>query len=198
MQFAQEIIDNLEKRSRLYKILSLWRSRMRQRSCSRSVGYAQSHLTTFKLKTILLICLIGFTSLLVRQTLQVQHSCNPMIHWFRELPTECQVAVKTNFDGFDNFSYPRKEEIKTPKQTNKKQTTNDLPDTTKTESKNQIVKVVEKTAVSAVEIAKDNPIPTSIATGALVSAGVMLVTAIPPLAVIAGLITGLAVWLNIK
>jgi hypothetical protein len=91
MQFAQEIIDNLEKRSR-------------------SVGIAQSHLTTFKLKTILLICLISFTSLLVRQTLQVQHSCNPMIHWSGKLPTECQVAVKTNFDSFDNFSYPRKQE----------------------------------------------------------------------------------------
>ena len=80
MQFAQEIIKNPEMRSRLYEKFNSWRS----------------HLTTSKLKTILLVSLISFTSLLVRQTLQVQHSCNPMIHWSGNLPAECQVAVTTN------------------------------------------------------------------------------------------------------
>ena len=89
MQFAQEIINNPEMRS---------------------------HPTTSKFKIILLVCLISFTSLLVRQTLQVQHSCNPMIHWSGELPAECQVAVKTDFDSFDDFSYPRRQELETSKQ----------------------------------------------------------------------------------
>ena len=73
-------------------------------------------LTVSKIKIILLVCLISFTSLLVRQTLQVQHSCNPMIHWSGEFPAECQVAVNTNSDSFDDFSYPRQQELKTPRQ----------------------------------------------------------------------------------
>lgn len=64
----------------------------------------QLHLTVSKLKTILLVCLISFTSLLVRQTLQVQHSCNPMIHWSGDLPAECKVVAKNDFDSFDEFS----------------------------------------------------------------------------------------------
>ena len=65
------------------------------------------NLTISKLKTILLVCLISFTSLLVRQTLQIQHSCNPMIHWSGELPAECKVAVENDFDSFDIFSSTR-------------------------------------------------------------------------------------------
>lgn len=100
MQNYQQVTENLEMRSRLYERFDLLRSR----------------LTTSKFKTILLVSLIGFTSLLVRQTLQVQHSCNPMIHWSGELPAECQVAVNNNSDSFDDFSYPRQQELKTPKQ----------------------------------------------------------------------------------
>ena len=96
MQNYQQVIENLEMRSRLYEKFNSMRSR----------------LTTSKPKTILLVSLISFTSLLVRQTLQVQHSCNPMIHWSGELPAECQVAVNTNSDSFDDFSYPRQQELK--------------------------------------------------------------------------------------
>ena len=41
-----------------------------------------------------------------------------MIHWSGELPAECQVAVNTNSDSFDDFSYPRQQELETPKQPN--------------------------------------------------------------------------------
>lgn len=100
MQISKQIINNPEMRSHLSEAFSSLRSR----------------LTSSKLKTILLVSVISFTSLLVRQTLQVQHSCNPMIHWSGELPAECQVAVNTNSDSFDDFSYPRQQELKTPKQ----------------------------------------------------------------------------------
>lgn len=89
MQITKEIINNPERRS---------------------------HLTTSKLKTILLVSLISFTTLLVRQTLQLQHSCNPMINYSGKLPAECQIAAKTSLNNFDNLSYPEKEELKTPKQ----------------------------------------------------------------------------------
>ncbi|AVH68450.1 hypothetical protein [Nostoc sp. 'Peltigera membranacea cyanobiont' N6] len=40
-------------------------------------------------QAIMLVCLLTWTSLLATTTLQVQHSCNPMIHWSGELPKEC-------------------------------------------------------------------------------------------------------------
>jgi len=89
MQITKQIINNLKMRSQLI---------------------------TFKLKTILLICLISFTSVLVRQTLQVQHSCNPMINWSGDLPAECQIAIKTSFENFDDFSSQPKKELKISKQ----------------------------------------------------------------------------------
>ena len=100
MQNYQQVTKNSEMRSRLPEKLDLLRSR----------------LTTSKLKTILLVSLISFTSLLVRQTLQIQHSCNPMIHWSGELPAECKVAVKADFENYDDFSSQTKQELKTPKQ----------------------------------------------------------------------------------
>ncbi|WP_156114076.1 hypothetical protein [Myxosarcina sp. GI1] len=100
MQITKEIINNTRIQSRFYETLSSMRS----------------HLTMSKLKTILLVSLISFTSLLVRQTLQVQHSCNPMIHWTGELPTECEMAIKADFKNYDNFSSQAKQELITPKQ----------------------------------------------------------------------------------
>lgn len=63
-----------------------------------------------KFKIILLVCLISFTSLLVRQTLQIQHSCQPMLH-SGTLSAECQVAAQDNSN-----SHTKTEEINTPKQ----------------------------------------------------------------------------------
>ena len=96
MQTIKETLNNSEMQSRYLETISSWKSQ----------------LTMSKLKTILLVCLIGFTSLLVRQTLQVQHSCNPMIHWSGELPSECMVAVENDFDSFDDFSSARTQILK--------------------------------------------------------------------------------------
>lgn len=85
MQFDQEIINNPEMPAS-EDIVPLWYKRSR---LYEKFNLMQSRLTISKIKTILLVSLISFTSLLVRQTLQVQHSCNPMIHWSGELPVEC-------------------------------------------------------------------------------------------------------------
>ncbi|VEP16634.1 conserved hypothetical protein [Hyella patelloides LEGE 07179] len=52
-----------------------------------------------KFTTVIAICLLTWTSLLVTKTLQIQHSCQPMIHWGGELPTKCQVAIKNSFNS---------------------------------------------------------------------------------------------------
>ena len=106
MQFDREITNNPEippsedKRSRL----------------SEKFNSVRSQLITSKIKTIFLVSLISFTTLLVRQTLQVQHSCNPMINWSGELSTECQIATNTSYDNFDDFSFQTQPELKTSEQ----------------------------------------------------------------------------------
>lgn len=42
-----------------------------------------------RFQAILLICFSIWTPVLVAETLQVQNSCHPMIHWSRELSPEC-------------------------------------------------------------------------------------------------------------
>ncbi|MEH2111288.1 hypothetical protein [Nostoc sp.] len=44
----------------------------------------------YKFQTILVVCFLLWTALLVIETLQIQHSCHPMIHWSGTLPAECQ------------------------------------------------------------------------------------------------------------
>lgn len=44
----------------------------------------------YRFQTILIVCFLLWTPLLVIETLQIQHSCYPMIHWSGTLPVECQ------------------------------------------------------------------------------------------------------------
>lgn len=44
----------------------------------------------YRFQTILVVCFLLWTPFLVAETLQVQHSCHPMIHWSGTLPAECQ------------------------------------------------------------------------------------------------------------
>jgi cytoskeletal protein RodZ len=47
----------------------------------------------YRFQTILVVCFLLWTPFLVAKTLQVQHSCYPMIHWSDTLPDECQAKV---------------------------------------------------------------------------------------------------------
>jgi hypothetical protein len=40
----------------------------------------------------LIVCFVIWTPLLVTETLQIQHSCHPMINFLGKLPTECNTS----------------------------------------------------------------------------------------------------------
>ena len=60
-----------------------------------------------KFRSIITVCVITFTSVLVTKTWQIQHSCDPMIHWSGEFPAECQIATKDNFNSRDREKSPQ-------------------------------------------------------------------------------------------
>lgn len=95
MQIYQQITNNLEQR-------------IGDRAVSKSL---LSKFTMSKFSSVLAICLIIFSTVLVTKTLEIQHSCNPMIY-SGELSTECQV-VSSNLDSSDRPKSPL------PKQTNR-------------------------------------------------------------------------------
>ena len=167
------------------------------------------HITISKLKTILLVCLISFTSLLVRQTLHIQHSCNPMIHWSGELPSECQVATTDDLNSSD------RQELPLPKQTDNKPNTNNSkfnshnetvsePETQFDSHPNQITydppaptlenpphdTEIESNNVfeEVIEIAEEHPVETTIAAVSLVAGTALTVVGLPfigiPLAIV--------------
>jgi hypothetical protein len=75
MQNYQQITNRSEKRSRYFQ----------------AFGTLDSKITLSKFSLILAVCMITFTSLLFTKTLEIQHSCKPMIH-YGTLPTECQLS----------------------------------------------------------------------------------------------------------
>ncbi len=179
MQTSKKNTDNSEKRSRYMETFNSLRS----------------HFTTSKFKIIILVCLISFTSLLVRQTLQIQHSCNPMIHWSGEFPTECQVAVKNDFDSFDKFSYPRQQELKTLKQQSRT--------AQKTEEHEPYINLELPTQPSSEARVDSNSDLVGVAKGAAAGIGVAAVaigvfSVTPPGAVLLGLGVAIGVWKAIK
>ena len=145
-----------------------------------------------KFKTILTVCLIIFTSLLVTKTLQIQHSCNPMIHWSGEFPVKCQIANKDNFDS------PNQEISPLPKQTNNKQKTDNSPQKEQpkiaqnfskpsssnitqdyqisiSETSQNNTKLESKTELSSVvQIAQENAVKVGVAAGVITGAVVVI------------------------
>ena len=77
MQISKQFMNKLEKRSRY----------------SEAIGSIYSKVAISKIGSILAICLIALTSMLVTRTLQIQHSCHPMIH-SGALPAKCLIAAK--------------------------------------------------------------------------------------------------------
>ena len=75
MQIYQKKADNLEQSPNYTVFNSLPKLTM----------------SKFSFSSILAICLITFTTFLVTKTLEIQHSCSPMIY-SGELPSQCQVA----------------------------------------------------------------------------------------------------------
>ncbi|HEY9633447.1 MAG TPA: hypothetical protein V6D14_08580 [Coleofasciculaceae cyanobacterium] len=131
----------------------------------------------YRFQTILVLCFLLWTPFLVAETLQVQHSCHPMIHWSGTLPAECQDKVSPR----DHTPRPK------PSPTPHPPIPDESPPPQQAEKPNPIEDVIK--------IAKDHPDLTGgvIAIGV---AGTVAVVASAPLLLAAGI--GAAVWFAIR
>lgn len=155
----------------------------------------------YRFQTILVVCFLLWTPFLVAETLQVQHSCHPMIHRSGTLPDECQAKLAQTDSPPAKKAEPlrdrsqepnkiaRSERSPSPKPSSPPQppTSNESPPPQQTEKPKPIEEVVK--------IAKDNPDITGgvIAIGV---AGTVAVVASAPLILAVGI--GAAVWFAIR
>ncbi|MEH2105817.1 hypothetical protein [Nostoc sp.] len=137
-------------------------------------------------QAILLACLLIWTPLLANTTLQVQHSCNPMIHWSGEFSAECK---QTPTESKSSINQPNK-------------TTKIKPDS---KPKSEVYKPHIVTAhknnpefeeeSSILEGIKEQPDLTAGAIGIAVATGVALIGAAPAFIVVG---SGFLTWLAIR
>ncbi|BAY42372.1 hypothetical protein NIES2111_67950 (plasmid) [Nostoc sp. NIES-2111] len=127
-------------------------------------------------QAILLVCFLTWTSLLATTTLQVQHSCNPMIHWSGELPKKCQIISSTPKD--DNTTHTQ------PKYPNQTETYNPPKSPSKEPSDTDILAKVKK-----------HPDVTAGAIAIGVATSIALIAS-SPIAVVLG--SGFVTWLAIR
>ncbi|MEH2193098.1 MAG: hypothetical protein V7K98_10720 [Nostoc sp.] len=150
----------------------------------------------YKFQTILVVCFLLWTPLLVIETLQIQHSCHPMINWSGTLPAECQSKAPPNSNS------SKKPETRRDRSQEQKQTAkNDrspLPKPSPTPQPqtpgiSPLPQSPEREDV--LKIVKEHPE----ITGGVIGIGVATLVAIiggVPLA--AAVVVGAAVWLAIK
>ncbi|MEL6439806.1 MAG: hypothetical protein AAFQ80_11195 [Cyanobacteria bacterium J06621_8] len=137
----------------------------------------RSPLSTSQIKTILLICLVSFTTLLIRQTLEIQHSCQPMIHWSGELSAECQIAV--NNDNFNILTTPIQPKLKKAPPESKEVQHSSVSQSGQ-HTLEALQQNVEAKATISLEVAKEHPLETTIAAVSVV-AGVSIALASAPI-----------------
>ena len=106
MEFIREINNKTQLRSRYDEV----------------VVSLQSHFTMSKFISIFLVFSSVYTTLLVSQTLEIQHSCQPMFH-SGTLPTKCLRATQT-----DSNSYNKKI-LNLPKKTSQNTQKNEIDNT---------------------------------------------------------------------
>ena len=103
-----------------------------------------------KFRSIIAVCVIIFTSVLVTKTLQIQHSCAPMIHWSGEFPAECQIATKDNFNSRErekspqNISKPQPNNIARDSQASTSERSKNNTDSESTNQSNPVIKFVNE------------------------------------------------------
>jgi hypothetical protein len=173
MQTSKQFINNSEQRSRYFQ----------------AFGTLDSEITMSKFSLILAVCLITFTLLLFTKTLEIQHSCNPMIH-SGTLPAECQLAA-TN-----NFSSDTKTELKTskqqpqiarnPKASNSETSSNNTKSKSKTQSN------------SMAQSVKNNVVKIGVGAGLVTGAFVVIAGAPVYIAGLAVVGVGTVVWQGLK
>ncbi|MEH1828557.1 MAG: hypothetical protein V7L22_25005 [Nostoc sp.] len=151
----------------------------------------------YKFQTILVLCFLLWTLLLVIETLQIQHSCHPMIHWSGTLPAECQPKLLQ----FNSSSFKKPETRRDRSQEQKQIAKSDrspLPKPSLTPQRQipDISPLPQSPEIEDVlKIVKENPD----ITGGVIGIGVASIVAIiggVPLA--AAVVVGAAVWLAIQ
>ncbi|WP_414513580.1 hypothetical protein [Nostoc sp. PCC 9305] len=151
----------------------------------------------YQFQTILVVCFLLWTALLVIETLQIQHSCHPMIHWSGTLPAECQPKLLQ----FNSSSSKKPETRRDRSQEQKQIAKSDRSPSPKPSStpQRQIPSISpppqSPEREDVLKIAKEHPD----ITGGVIGIGVASLMAViggVPLAVAVGI--GAVVWLAIK
>ncbi|QLE47636.1 hypothetical protein FD724_05575 [Nostoc sp. C057] len=151
----------------------------------------------YQFQTILVVCFLIWTPLLVVETLQIQHSCHPMIHWSGTLPAECQPKLLQ----FNSSSSKKPETRRDRSQEQKQIAKSDRSPSPKPSStpQRQIPSISPPSQSpereDVLKIAKEHPD----ITGGVIGIGVASLMAViggVPLAVAVGI--GAVVWLAIK
>jgi hypothetical protein len=158
-------------------------------------------------QAILIIVFLIWTPLLVTGTLEIQHSCHPMINWSNTLPSECN-SPQSKFNEKDKSlptrrpKKPRKQQkndnfkeqkpiAQSPKPSPTPQTHDTSSPSTTTKQPNQIEKMIE--------LAKDNPEIAGATIGIGIAVGVATIASAPIVVTVGvGLATSAAVWSAIK
>lgn len=158
-------------------------------------------------QAILIVFFLVWTPLLVAGTLQVQHSCHPMINWSNTLPAECN-SSQSKFNEKDKSLVAHRPETEKPKKQQKSDSSKEqksiaqlpkpsptptpqTPDTSSTKQPNQIEKTIE--------LAKDNPEITGAIVGIGIAATLAIVASAPLVVCVGfGLLTSAAVWYGVQ
>ncbi len=152
----------------------------------------------FRFQTIVVVCFLLWTPLLVIQTLQVQHSCHPMINWSGTLRAECQPKALQPNSKLSKKPETQRDRSQEQKQIAKSDHRSPSPKPSftpqlHTPSISPPPKLPEREDV--LKIVKEHPD----ITGGVIGIGVASLVAViggVPLAVAVGI--GAAVWLAIK
>jgi len=164
----------------------------------------------YQFQTILVCIFLLWTPLLVIETLQIQHSCHPMIHWSGTLPAECQPkGLQLNSSSFKkpetrrDRSQVQKQIAKSDTSPSPKPSVNPKSDESpppppleKSHAVEDAINAANKAAGDAINAAKDYPDITSSFAAIGVASAVAAVVTTAPLAVVVGI--GAAVWFAIR
>ncbi|MEH2346579.1 MAG: hypothetical protein V7K55_01005 [Nostoc sp.] len=151
----------------------------------------------YQFQTILVVCFLLWTALLVIETLQIQHSCHPMIHWSGTLPAECQPKLLQLNSSSSKKPETRRDRSQEQKQIAKSdRSLSPKPRTTRQPQTPSISPLPQSPEIEDVlKMVKERPE----ITGGVIGIGVATLVAIiggVPLA--AAVVVGAAVWLAIK
>ena len=153
--------------------------------------------TMSKFTAILATFLITFTALLIIKTLQIQHSCDPMIDWGGKISAKCQIATKDQFNDHEAEIIPPPETITKTQQPNNYNlkieqkldnefAVNEIQDNSNLEKEpNQIIKFVQEHQEDEIGII-----------GGGIAAGTAIAIASAPIT--GAVLIGLGVWFLIK